>query len=72
MTLGPLMLDVEGLALTPTERARLQNPLVGAVILFSRNFQDLAQVRQLVAEIRSVRSPPLLVAVEVWELGLAR
>ncbi len=64
MTLGPLMLDVEGLALTPTERARLQNPLVGAVILFSRNFQDLAQVRQLVAEIRSVRSPPLLVAVD--------
>ncbi len=64
MTLGPLMVDVHGLALTPAERVRLRDPLVGAVILFSRNFQDLAQVRELVAEIRSVRSPPLLVAVD--------
>ncbi len=64
MTLGPLMLDVEGLALAPAERVRLQDPLVGAVILFSRNFQNLAQVRELVAEIRSVRSPALLVAVD--------
>ena len=64
MTLGPLMVDVYGLALTPAERVRLRDPLVGAVILFSRNFQDLAQVRELVAEIRSVRSPPLLVAVD--------
>jgi beta-N-acetylhexosaminidase len=64
MTLGPLMLDVEGLALTPAERARLQDPLVGAVILFSRNFEDRLQVRELVAEIRSVRSPQLLIAVD--------
>ncbi|MDP2326103.1 MAG: beta-N-acetylhexosaminidase [Gammaproteobacteria bacterium] len=58
------MLDVEGLALTPAERVRLQDPLVGAVILFSRNFQDRAQVRQLVAEIRSLRFPRLLIAVD--------
>ena len=64
MTLGPLMLDVEGLELTPAERVRLQNPLVGAVILFSRNFESLAQVRQLVTEIRGVRSPQLLIAVD--------
>lgn len=64
MTLGPLMLDVEGLALTPAERVRLQDPLVGAVILFGRNFQDRAQVRQLVAEIRGLRFPQLLVAVD--------
>ena len=64
MTLGPLMVDVGGLALTAEERVRLQNPLVGAIILFSRNFQDLAQVRDLVAEIQGVRSPPLLVAVD--------
>ena len=64
MTLGPLMVDVAGLALTYDERARLRNPLVGGIILFSRNFQDLDQVRALVADIRSVRSPPLLVAVD--------
>ncbi|MEO7385302.1 MAG: beta-N-acetylhexosaminidase [Gammaproteobacteria bacterium] len=64
MTLGPLMLDVAGLALTAAERARLDNPLVGAVILFARNFRDRDQLRQLVAEIRSVRSPHLLIAVD--------
>lgn len=64
MTLGPLMLDVEGLALTAADRQRLRDPLVGAVILFSRNFRELRQVRELVAEIRSVRSPHLLVAVD--------
>ena len=64
MTLGPLMLDVEGLALTPAERVRLRNPLVGAAILFSRNYHYRAQVQSLVTEIRSLRSPPLLVAVD--------
>jgi beta-N-acetylhexosaminidase len=64
MTLGPLMVDVAGLALTDNERVRLRNPLVGGIILFSRNFQDLGQVQELVADIRSVRSPPLLVAVD--------
>ena len=46
------------------DRQRLRDPLVGAVILFSRNFRDRDQVRDLVAEIRSVRSPHLLVAVD--------
>ena len=64
MTLGPLMLDVEGLALTAADRARLRDPLVGGVILFSRNFHDRDQIRELVGEIRSVRSPHLLVAVD--------
>ena len=64
MTLGPLMLDVEGLALTAADRERLREPLVGGVILFGRNFGELAQLRELVAEIRSIRSPQLLVAVD--------
>jgi beta-N-acetylhexosaminidase len=64
MTLGPLMVDLAGLALTPGERSRLRHPLVGGVILFSRNFRDRDQVRALVAEIRGLRSPSLLVAVD--------
>lgn len=58
------MLDVEGLALTDAERARLASPVVGAVILFARNFHDRPQLCALVDEIRAVRSPPLLVAVD--------
>ena len=64
MTLGPLMVDVQGLALTGEERKRLCNPLVGGVILFSRNYSDSGQLRGLVAEIRALRTPPLLVAVD--------
>lgn len=64
MTLGPLMLDVEGRALTAAERDRLRNPLVGGVILFSRNFENPDQLRELVAEIRALRVPPLLIAVD--------
>lgn len=64
MTLGPLMVDVEGLALTPADRARLADPLVGGVILFSRNYADPRQLRDLVAEIRALRFPELLIAVD--------
>ncbi|MCK6370840.1 MAG: beta-N-acetylhexosaminidase, partial [Gammaproteobacteria bacterium] len=64
MTLGPLMIDVQGLRLTPPEVERLRDPLVGGVILFSRNFSDRGQLRELTAAIRSVRQPALLIAVD--------
>ncbi|MCU0976870.1 MAG: beta-N-acetylhexosaminidase [Steroidobacteraceae bacterium] len=64
MTLGPLMVDVAGVALEPAEREMLSHPLVGGVILFSRNYESPEQLERLVAEIRSLRSPPLLVGVD--------
>jgi beta-N-acetylhexosaminidase len=64
MSLGPVMLDVEGVALTPADRALLREPAVGGVILFTRNYESPEQIADLVSEIRALRSPALLVAVD--------
>ncbi len=64
MSLGPVMLDVEGVALSPADRERLLHPLVGGVILFSRNYESPEQVETLVREIHGLREPQLLVAVD--------
>lgn len=64
MTLGPLMIDVAGLELTAEDRDLLAHPLVGGCILFTRNFGSIEQLEALVAAIRAVRTPPLLVAVD--------
>jgi beta-N-acetylhexosaminidase len=64
MTLGCLMVDVAGRSLLPEDRDVLEHPLVGGVILFTRNYETPAQLAALVAEIRALRRPPLLVAVD--------
>ena len=58
------MLDVEGLSLSPADRELLRQPAAGGIILFSRNYESPTQLADLVAEIRAVRSPPLLIAVD--------
>jgi beta-N-acetylhexosaminidase len=64
VTLGPLMVDVAGLELTPEDRDVLRHPLVGSVILFTRNYQSPEQLSRLVADIHAARSPALIVAVD--------
>ena len=64
MTLGPLMVDVAGPQLTAEDRELLRHPLVGSVILFTRNYVDVAQLRQLVADIKALRAPALLIGVD--------
>jgi beta-N-acetylhexosaminidase len=64
MTLGPLMIDLAGPRLESDEKELLRHPLVGGVILFTRNYVDPAQLGALVQAIHAERSPPLLVAVD--------
>ncbi|HMM54343.1 MAG TPA: beta-N-acetylhexosaminidase [Candidatus Desulfobacillus sp.] len=64
LPLGPLMLDLAGPRLDAAERQALLHPLVGGVILFTRNFESLGQLRQLTAEIHALRQPPLLIAID--------
>jgi beta-N-acetylhexosaminidase len=64
MKLGPVMVDIAGLALSDDEKEVLRHPLVGAVILFARNFESPQQLLALTQEIRALRDPQLLIAVD--------
>lgn len=61
---GPLMIDIAGNRLSDLDRERLCHPLVGGIILFSRNYADPEQLAALTAEIHALRNPPLLIAVD--------
>ncbi|KOR30516.1 beta-hexosaminidase [Achromatium sp. WMS2] len=63
MPLGPLILDLEGLTLTPEDKDLLKHPAVGGVILFARNFNCLSQLIELTTSIRNLR-PELLICVD--------
>jgi beta-N-acetylhexosaminidase len=64
MTLGPVMVDLAGTEMTAEERERLRHPLVGGVILFTRNYVSPEQITALIADIHGVREPRLLVAID--------
>jgi beta-N-acetylhexosaminidase len=64
LPLGPLMIDIQGTVLTDLDRERLSDPRVGGIILFTRNYQNPAQLTALTAEIHALRSPRLLIAVD--------
>ena len=64
MSLGPLMIDLAGTEVAAEEYPLLRHPLVGGVVLFSRNYVNPAQLSDLVGAIHAERSPPLIVAVD--------
>lgn len=67
MSLGPVMLDIEGRQLNAVERDRLRHPMVGGVILFTRNYESPEQIKSLISDIHALRGedqPKLLVAVD--------
>jgi beta-N-acetylhexosaminidase len=58
------MVDVAGTELTVEDIDVLRHPLVGSVILFTRNYRNPQQITALCAAIRAVRTPHLLIAVD--------
>jgi beta-N-acetylhexosaminidase len=64
MSLGPIMCDIAGTELTIDDKRRLQHPMTGGVILFTRNYSSLQQLTDLTTKIHTLRTPSLLVAVD--------
>lgn len=60
---APLVLDVAGTELDANDRRRLQHPLTGGLILFTRNWRDRQQITALIAEAKELR-PDLLVTID--------
>jgi beta-N-acetylhexosaminidase len=58
------MIDVAGLELSALDRECLCHPLVGGIILFARNYQSPEQLAGLTTELRLLRSPQLLIAID--------
>ena len=57
---APIVLDVATGALNSDDRRRLAHPLVGGLILFTRNFVDRRQLTELCAEVKSIREDILI------------
>jgi beta-N-acetylhexosaminidase len=60
---APVVLDIAGTSLNDDDRRRLQHPLTGGLILFSRNWTARRQLTELTAEIKSLR-PDVLICVD--------
>lgn len=61
---GPLMIDIEGDSLSDADRELIKHPLVGGLILFTRNYRNRVQLRELTDAARAARPGPLLIAVD--------
>lgn len=61
--MGPIITGIDGVSLTQEENELLAHPLVGGVILFSRNFAENAQLRALTQQIKTI-NPALTISVD--------
>ena len=60
----PIILDVKGLVLTSEEQEYLAHPFVAGVILFTRNFDNLQQLKELVQQIRFYAKHNIIISVD--------
>lgn len=63
LSMGPVILDINGLHLTEEDKEVILHPLVGGLIFFKRNYESPEQLINLVNEIRAIR-PQLLLCVD--------
>lgn len=64
LSIGPVMIDIEGQSLSALDREKIAHPNTGALILFSRNFDNPEQITSLIKQIRAARNGTILIAVD--------
>lgn len=64
MSIGPVMMDLRGVEIAADEKEMLNHPLVGGLILFTRNFESPDQLQQLVTDIHAASENRILVCVD--------
>jgi beta-N-acetylhexosaminidase len=60
---APVIIDIAGTELTADDRRRLQHPLTGGLVFFTRNFRDRHQITEVTAEVKRLR-PDALITVD--------
>ena len=61
---GAIMADIAAHTLTNDDRQRLLDPAIGGIILFRRNYQNPEQLAELCRQIKALRQPELIIAVD--------
>lgn len=61
---GALIIDLLGLSLSQEESELLNHPIVGGVVLFTRNYQSRSQLKALCDAIHQAAPKPLLILVD--------
>ena len=61
---APFIIGISSLSLSDEERKVLANPRIHGVILFSRNYQNITQLRALCTEIHQLQTPALKIYVD--------
>jgi beta-N-acetylhexosaminidase len=58
--IGPLIINLDGIELSNSERQLIQHQLVGGIILFSHNFISKKQLKSFVNDIKSIKDNLLI------------
>lgn len=64
LPLGSLVVDVAEKELGPEDQEVLAHPLVGGLILFTRNYESPEQLKELIRQVHQIRTPSLAVCVD--------
>ena len=59
-TIGPLIINIDGVTLSKDEAKLLEHNLIGSVILFSHNYNNFKQLGKLITEIKNVKENILI------------